>query len=102
MARKHISRDYLEKLADIVCDIDSSKINDPTAVPGLVKQARIILNIMEIEGVTVFGWLPIMFSNIHTGKSQPDAEWIEAAHDEIARLLGDQVDLVYKPEQETT
>lgn len=94
----------LEKLADIISDIDSAKNENPGHIPHLLLAAGVILDQMKME-LQDIGNLPEIFQRMEWLQfdfygMKPMPQFIEEAHAEVMRLLGDDLDLVYCPAEE--
>lgn len=96
--------DHLAKLARIVSNIDDTKSTDPHHVGDLVLTAILCLEDMKMDLMDL-GRLPEIFLRMQwnpegAGAAESIRQFIEEAHDEIERLLGDQAEQVYFPADE--
>jgi hypothetical protein len=94
----------LARLAQLVSDIDDFKRTEPQLINYTLHAARGVIGEMKMELLDI-GQLDQIFERMHWAPddlSDPTTllAFIEAAHEEIMRLLGDDQPLIYCPADE--
>jgi hypothetical protein len=96
----HLHTQHLASLVDVVALIDDVSLT-PAGAEKLIEAAHIILGEMKMELLDI-GNLENIFQRMQwapEGTSQAKTAHVLEAHNEIQRLLGDQIHTIYCQEE---